>query len=339
MAAPSTKELWREFCAYTPTPDALRPDLSCAEISALSAAQRKAYNKRRIGYIYEERILQTANLKAIEATVKRFLFAAEVPKYSARRGLQISGPARVGKTTAVLHAVRKLEADMRRRYDRTGDQQYLPIVYTSLTAATTPNKFWAIIANFVGIPPIRGPHSDSVMFRLTDLLRDMGTRFVIVDEVQRLNTDHVAGVQVADTIKSFAEYLDATMIYAGTTLETAPLFTGEAGAQWRARTVRIDMRPYTLGTDAQRLEWAQLVGGFEQYLPLPRHHTGYLVDHAEYLFHRSGGSIATLRDLIADAAYQAIESGEERITTDLLDDVAVDEEARRLATLNPSDGS
>ena len=50
-----------------------------------------------------------------------------------------------------------------------------------------------------------------------------------IDDVQRLNTDRAAGAEVADNIKTFAENLDATMLFAGISLETAPLFSGENG--------------------------------------------------------------------------------------------------------------
>ncbi|WP_166904740.1 ATP-binding protein [Mycobacterium sp. DL440] len=330
MAAPTTKEQWREFCAYTNTPDALQPNLTCAEIADLTPTERKAYNARRYNYIDEERVMKTRNLLVLEASAERLLHASEKPRHTLRSGLQISGPPWVGKTTAITYAARKLEAEMRRRYDRIGDLQYLPLLYISLTAATTPAKLWAIIAHFLGLPE-GSFRDDSAMFRLCALLRVLGTRFVFVDEVQRLNTDHIPDIKVADSLKSFAEYLDATMIYAGTDLDTAPLFTGKAGAQWRARCKRTNMQRYEHKTNAQQREWAELAGGFEQYLPLPRHHSGYLIDHADYLWDRCQGSIGTLRELIADGAYLAITSGEERITTELLDVVAVDEEARRLA--------
>lgn len=118
------------------------------------------------------------------------------------------------------------------------------------------------------------------------------------------------------------------MIYAGIALATAPLFTGDAGAQWRARTVPVNMHAYTLAADARRGEWETLVATFERYLPLPRHQHGLLPSNADYLFHRTGGSIALLSDLITDAATDAIDTGREAIALELLDTIAVDDEER-----------
>ncbi|MDT0550847.1 hypothetical protein [Streptomyces lonegramiae] len=50
--------------------------------------------------------------------------------------------------------------------------------------------------------------------------------------------------------------------------------------------------------------------------------------NADYLFHRTGGSIALLIDLIVDAAMDAIDAGTEAITLELLDRIAVDNEDR-----------
>lgn len=322
-----TVHQWRDYCAYDPTPDSQRPHLAIDEIKALSDMERKAYNDRRISYLYEERTIPTRDLRLIENAARRLLRAASAPRFVVRRGMSVSGPVRTGKSTAIMHAGKRLENRLRVEHNRVDDPTYLPIVYVSITAATTPNKLWAVLAGFVGVRQLRGRNSDGKMFDLTQVLRDLGTRFVIIDDVQRLNTDRVAGAEVADTLKTFAEQLDATMIYAGVSVRTAPLFTGPVGAQWRARTVPIDMHPYSLRTGDKEREWQELVATFESFLPLALHEQGSLVSDAHYLFHRTGGSIATLHDLIADAAVDAIDTGEERVTRQLLDEVAVDANA------------
>ncbi|GAA1463533.1 ATP-binding protein [Williamsia maris] len=327
MAAPANKEQWRTYCAYDPTPDERRPTLTLKEIQALSDDERRTYNDRRIAYLYEERTIPTRDLRLIENTARRLLRAANAPCFVVRRGMSVSGPVRTGKSTAIMHAGKRLENRLRIEHNRVDDPSYLPIVYVSITAATTPNKLWAVLAEFVGVRQLRGRNSDGRMFDLTQMLHELGTRFVIIDDVQRLNTDRIAGAEVADTLKTFAEHLDATMIYAGVSLRTAPLFTGPVGAQWRARTLPIEMHPYSLRTGDKEQEWRELIATFENYLPLPLHKPGTLVADAQYLFHRTGGSIATLNDLIADAGVDAIDTGEEKITRELLDDVAVDANA------------
>ncbi|WP_411815452.1 TniB family NTP-binding protein [Gordonia sp. SND2] len=328
MAVPSNNREWRDFCDFDPTPDDKRPSLTLDEIQGLSDSEREAYNNRRIAYIYEERTFPTRDLVTIEKTARRLLRAAQSPSSVARRGMSVSGPVRTGKSTAVMNAGKRLDTRLRIANNRVGDPSYVPVVYISITPATTPNKLWAVFAEFIGVRQLRGRNSDGRMFDLIALLRDLGVRFVIIDDVQRLNTDRVAGAEVADSVKTFAEFLDATMIYAGVSLKSAPLFTGEAGKQWRARTVPIDMHPFTRRTDDAVREWRELIASFERYLPLPLHIPGSLVDEFDYLFNRTGGSIASLHDLICDTAAEAIDSGEEKVTVDLLETIAVDAYAK-----------
>lgn len=328
MAAPSNKKQWREYCTFQATEDSERPSLTLDEIAELSDRERKLYNDRRIRYLDEERIIPTRDVRMIEATARRCLRPVEAPRFTARRGMSVSGPVRMGKTTAVMWAAKSVEKRLREDNNRVDDPDYLPVVYVSIGAATTPNKLWAVLAEFVGIRQLRGRNADGRMFDLVAILRDLGTRLVVIDEVQRVNTDRIAGAEVADTVKTFAEQLDVVMIYAGISLATAPLFTGEAGKQWRSRTVPVEMHGYSLRSKDKREEWQELVGTFEQYLPLARHEPRSLVLEAEYLFHRTGGSLASLHDLLADAGAEAIETGEEQITRALLDTIPVDANAR-----------
>jgi hypothetical protein len=328
MASPTTKEEWRNFCNYEPTPDSLRPSLSVEEIRALSPMAKAAYDERRIDYINEERVLKTRDLTSILVLARKALRAARVESYVARRGIRISGDYRMGKSTAVTAAGARLEIECRRSQNRESDPSYLPVVYTTIASASTTNKLWVRLANFVGARDLRGKNADERLVDLAHLLRELGTKFVILDDVQRLDTGNRSGAEVADNIKVFAESLDATMIFAGVSLDTAPLFSGDGGAQWRKRTRPVYMTNYQYKNTADFNEWQRLIAGFERLLPLPLHEHGLLESNADYLFHRTGGSLAMLADLIKDAAEEAIDQGIEAITLNLLDTISVDPEVR-----------
>ncbi len=331
MASPTTREEWHEYCLYEPTPDSERPSLSLDEIKALSPSERAAYNERRIDYLNEERVFPTRDLTSILALARKLMRAARAPKYVARRGIRVSGEPRIGKSTAVMAAGKRLDTELRRTYGRENDLSYMPVVYTTIATASTTNKLWVRLADFVGARQLRGSNADERLVDLAHLLKNLGTKFVIVDDVQRLNTDHQAGAEVADNLKVFAENLDATMIFAGISLNTAPLFSGASGEQWRKRTRPVNMSNYYLRNESDRIEWQRLVGAFERILPLPGHEQGSLERNAEYLFHRTEGSIALLNDLIIDAGTDAIDLGIEAITTELLDTISVDDEDREVA--------
>ncbi len=328
MASPTTKEEWCKFCNYGPTPDALRPALSIDDIRALSPAAKAAYDERRIDYINEERVLKTRDLTSILTLARKALRATRVESYVARRGIRISGDYRMGKSTAVTAAGARLEIECRRAENRESDLSYMPVIYTTIASASTTNKLWVRLANFVGARDLRGKNADERLVDLAHLLHELGTKFVILDDVQRLDTGNRPGAEVADNIKVFAESIDATMIFAGVSLDTAPLFAGDGGAQWRKRTRPVYMSNYQLNNKSDFNEWQRLIAGFERLLPLPLHEQGLLESEADYLFHRTGGSLAVLADLIKDAAEEAIDQGVEAITIKLLDTISVVAEVR-----------
>lgn len=319
MAAPTTKEGWREFCTYQPTPLSERPSLTMEEIDALSTADRELYNERRRDYINEERVFPTRDVELILTNALRLWRRSRCKSYIARPGLRVSGEPRVGKSTGVMAAGKNLEGVIRRTHSREGDMGFLPVLYINIATVTTPNKLWTRFAEFAGARELRGRNADERLLDLARLLRDCGTKFVILDEAQCLDTDRSAGAEVADNIKSFAESIDATMIFAGVELETCPLFSGTQGVQWRRRTRPISLSNYRIANKSDHQEWIRLVAAFEQILPLAKHEKGFLECNADYLYHRTGGSIAYLRDLISDAAIQAIDTGAEAITLAILD--------------------
>lgn len=328
VASPTTKEEWLEYCAYEATPDAQRPNLSVEEIKALTPAQRSLYNDERVAFLEEERLFPTRDLTTVLALAHKLMRAARVKKFVARRGIRVSGNTRIGKSTAVMAAGKTLDCEMRRISGREADLSYLPVLYTPIATATSINKLWIRLADFVGAREIRGTDPDERLLDLAHLLKKLGTRFVILDEAQRLNTDRPAVAEVADAIKVFAETLDATMIFAGISLDTAPLFSGRSGEQWRKRTRPVNMSKYDIRRNGDLLEWQRLVAAWECLLPLPLHEPGLLERNAAYLLHRTDGSLALLSDLIVDAASAAIDSESEAITVELLDTIAVDDEDR-----------
>lgn len=323
MAAPTTKEGWREFCAYQPTPLSERPALTMEAIDALSTADHEVYNERRRDYINEERVFPTRDVGLILTDALRLWRRSRCKSYTARPGLRVSGESRVGKSTGVMAAGKHLEATIRRAHSREGDMGFLPILYINIATVTTPNKLWTRFAEFAGARELRGRNGDERLLDLARLLRSFGTKFVILDEAQCLDTDRVAGAEVAYNIKSFAESIDATMIFAGVELEMCPLFSGAQGVQWRRRTRPINLSNYRIANESDNQEWIRLVAAFEQILPLPKHAKGFLERNADYLYHRTGGSIAYLRDLICDAAIEAIDTGEEAVTLAILDSCAL----------------
>lgn len=105
---------------------------------------------------------------------------------------------------------------------------------------------------------------------------------------------------------------------------SSDLFSGDLGLQIKARTKVYEMKPFSIGSEAARDERLDLVLGLESLLPLANHPCGSLEGEAHYLYHRSGGSIGSLRGLLGDAAIMAIQDGTEKVSRRLLDSIITD---------------
>ncbi|MGW6604282.1 hypothetical protein [Streptomyces sp. NPDC055036] len=147
---------------------------------------------------------------------------------------------------------------------------------------------------------------------------------VLVDELHNLNLGSRAGAEASDQLKYFAERLPATFAYAGIDIEGQGLFAGTRGRQIAGRFVVVPADPFSYATTADKEAWRGLIGTLESVLRLHEHAPGTLTAMSDYLFHRTGGMIGSLSQLIRGAAVLAIEDGSEAITEELLEIVPID---------------
>ncbi|HUZ24783.1 MAG TPA: hypothetical protein VMV07_13580, partial [Streptosporangiaceae bacterium] len=109
---------------------------------------------------------------------------------------------------------------------------------------------------------------------------------------------------------------------------------GESGdsavlAQTARRWTRLEVPPFEIGTRQGRQDWRGLLKATERQLVLARQEPGMLAGLARYLFERTTGHIGSYMTLITRGCYKAIRSGEEALTTALLDKVKIDEASER----------
>jgi hypothetical protein len=188
------------------------------------------------------------------------------------------------------------------RRRRTAPGPFLPVVYVTVPPAATPKVLAAEFARFLGLPLPRSLNQVNITNAVCDVLNQLGTDLVLVDEIHHLNLATRGGAESSDQLKYLAERLPATFIYAGIDVEHTGLFSGVRGRQIAGRFSSIATQPFAYGTRTQREQWAALVSTLEQALPLHRHRTGTLLRHAAYLHERTGGVIGSLSHLIREAA-------------------------------------
>lgn len=150
------------------------------------------------------------------------------------------------------------------------------------------------------------------------MLIDARVGLVLVDELHNISLTTRSGAEVADTLKYFSERIPATFVYAGINVER-DLFTGTRGRQIAGRFTLIPTAPLPFNS-----EWQGLVATLENSLRLHAHKPGSLTGLDRYLHERTGGMIGSLSHLIRGAALDAILTGSEEITEQILQAIPLD---------------
>ncbi|MEW9518388.1 TniB family NTP-binding protein [Streptomyces tubercidicus] len=243
----------------------------------------------------------------------------------------ISGASGTGKTTALSQLGRAHELAARRRYPR--ERGRLPVLYATVPPAATPRMLAMEFARFFGLDFPRRANITDVVNSVCTTAAHTNVDLVLIDELHNLNLATRTGAEASDQLKYFAERLPATFIYAGIDVEDQGLFAGTRGRQIAGRFTVIPASPFSYTPGADRDDWQALVETLESMLRLRHHQPGTLARMGEYLYHRTGGMIGTLSQLIRGVAVLAMEDSSERISRELLEAVPIDyaaEQSERL---------
>jgi hypothetical protein len=170
--------------------------------------------------------------------------------------------------------------------------------------------------------------------RAADCVAGCRTRLIIVDDVHFLDITRRDGREVANHFKWLANTFPVTFLFVGVGLRTRGLLDeGLTGAdavysQTARRWNVLTLRPFEVATEEGRHTWRNLLLGLERQIVLAAHRRGMLAeDLSDYLFARTTGHFASLMSLLARGCYRAVKTGAEHLSTDLLDQVRIDEAA------------
>jgi hypothetical protein len=140
---------------------------------------------------------------------------------------------------------------------------------------------------------------------------------------------------VSNHLKWLANELPVTFIYTGVGLAERRFFAeGLTGpnavlAQTARRWTRLELPPFEIESPVGRQHWQSLLKATEQHLVLACARPGMLTALAAYLFERSSGHFGSFHTLISRGCYEAIRTGQEKLTRQLLDTVQIDEAAEQ----------
>jgi hypothetical protein len=294
------------------------PRWTPSELKRLSAKGRRLYDARRIDWHSAERIIPTPTVTAaVEAIESRLLLNSAV--LGTRRPICLDGPADMGKTAILRRFLRERGRRLLEEPDppNLGEGAiWIPHVYVGLPPHATRKDIARALHRWLQNPYSEKASANVLMDSATRSMQESCTQAVLLDDIHRVLT--LRGSLYEETMSQLKNLADRfTLIMVGVGLEAKGFFND---AQIGERCQRLAVEPFAYKTDEDERQWRVLMHYFEEELVLARHPQGWLTTEAaaDAVYARTAGYMGSVKELLRSAALQAIASGDERLTLDLI---------------------
>jgi hypothetical protein len=327
------KEGWRQ---WVDAPPRQRPErLARSQLAALSTAAKQEYDDSRFEWHANFGTIKTPQLQAIHEQLRLIVTTNRHGPDRVKGAAVIDALSGLGKSTIVNAFAREFDREQRQRYGETTEDGHerIPVFRVELSSRTTLRSLNQMICDFYAHPGLKRATATSLGAFAADSVRSCGTRIGIVDELHFMNVKRADGIEVSNHLKSLANLLGITFIFAGVGLVDRGIFSEGLDtkhrifAQTARRATRLALPPFTIEDDDGKEAWRNLLKATEQQVVLAEHRPGDLTKMSDYLFARTTGHIGSCMTLISRGCTQAIFDGVERLTEELLDRFRIDEAA------------
>lgn len=257
--------------------------------------------QERIAIVRRDIIVRHPSVTAADNYARWLL---EGPKRTRTTGMLVIGPVGAGKTT--------LANLIWRRYTHEDDPDAAPIVMISMTGARNTRTVYGRILEALEGPLNASQSSADREMAVTRLLRRVGCRALIVDEIQ----DVLAGTtteqrRALDAIKYIMNLLGLPVLAFGTaTADNA--FRSDMHLD--ARFKRFELPLWTADVALE-----SFLRSVERQYPLRKPSQICTKVAMDFLIRHSGGSLDGIMTLLRNAAVLALLTGEDRINYRLLE--------------------
>lgn len=312
---PTTRGGWRALMLHEVEP------LDLADYPPTTALP--AEDDPRLRYHATMRTVPTPAMKRAAAVARRLLLASG-PRSEGPLHLAIDGPGETGMTTVLRQIGRSYEAILSRQL--APSLRRVPVIHINTPLAPGSKLDMSIpFAEFLGHrhtkEPETNPRSTDMTGPVCHVMKTLGTRLVLVDGIDRLDNTEVK--TAFDYFGYLSDECNVSFVYCGPGSRDianearrgkrpGPSDGGSGGIP----TLAVLPLPYS--PDNYEV-FHEVVKAFDQNLRLHQHAPGDLLSLATPLHKRTGGYMKPLSHLVCMAAQEAIETGAEAITEDLLD--------------------
>lgn len=278
--------------------DHLHPDT----IARLDASDQKRIETLRnpvwIGYPRAKKVL--GHLEKLFHTPKR----PRMPN------LLLVGPTNNGKTSIL----KRFESLHPLLDNLESDAAIAPIISVSAPPIPDESGFYDAILHKFATPVRPKDHPRNKRFQVIQILKHVGTKVLIVDEIQDLLAgDSRKQMSLLNVIKHLGNELQIPIVAAG--IQSA-LNAIQVDAQLANR-----FEPIALSRWEFNDEFRSLLASFERIIPLKKPSLLPSEKLAKKIFFMSEGTIGEVATVLEKASEIAIQSGEEKIASKILDDI------------------
>jgi chloramphenicol 3-O-phosphotransferase len=347
-----TVEGWKQWrCSRHRFAPAPRLDLAAYRV--LSPRRRQLHDLHRAATHANLPLQETPMSRAVGRLMRsRLQTNALKHKPTTRPGLMITGGGYQGKTETACEIAAAFEdvwLDMHAQLNPTAlpgtRDLHAPVAYVQTPVTAKPKSTCQAILDFFG-----AEHQRMTLPQLTKAVRgslhDHGNRVLLLDDITRLKMHRADDQDTLDLVRALMS-MHTTLVLIGVDIPGSGLlreghhdprtrqwvFPPPAGrhlgddpcTQTERRFDLVHLEPFRYDTPNNITAWTTHLGRLQDALRLfqarPDMLTGATMP--EYLFRRTGGVVGLLERLIEEGCAEAIDSGAENLTEDLLDNILI----------------
>ncbi|MFI5501080.1 TniB family NTP-binding protein [Nocardia asteroides] len=328
------------------------PSLGLGDYRAMSPRRRQLHDLHRAATHANLPLQETPMSEALARVMRaRLQTNALKHKPTTRAGLMITGGGYQGKTETACEIAAAFEdawLDIHHQLNpnaiRGARDLHAPVAYVQTPVTAKPKSTCQAILDFYG-----ADHTRMTLPQLTRQVRaslhDHGTRVLILDDITRLKMHRADDQDTLDLMRAFMS-MHTTLVLIGVDISRSGLLregqldqrtgqwvfpppTAELGDHAATQTERrfdlLHLEPFRYDTPESIAAWVSHLDGLQQELRLFHASADMLTAGTmpEYLFRRTRGVVGLLERLIEDGCTEALMTGEEALTQELLDTVTI----------------
>ena len=282
-----------------------------ADYEHLSAEAKNALelpNAERIEYI---RSPLWIGYVAAQKAVKKLEILLNYPKKDRMPNLLLVGDTNNGKTTIINRFRQRNQGHT----DEETGRVVMPILAVQVPSVPDEVRFYNTILEKLLAPYRERETPEKKMFQVARILERLQTRLIVLDEIHHIIAGNLKKQkQFLNAIKYFSNELKMPLVGVGTSdafnaINTDPQLSNR-------------FEPFVLARWKNNDEFLQLLASFEHLLPLKK--VSDLAEDSQIagkILSMSEGYIGEISTVVTEAAVAAVESGAERISLKILNEL------------------